>query len=347
MTAIADIVLAGASGSGVIVGWSGSGKLMRADTLQALESAGLPSSWAPGSKSAAAHASAALMGLRNRGYVVRRQAKPDSADARWLVMRAQLQGGNVGDYAGRIALTVELTGDAMSVQGDDRSLIDAVTADYTMRLQCEQYSAGEVTAWLRRTLYRQCGATSLGIGYYVPAHGRFNATALCAAVSKVWGIAWIVPPLPVMTSPELQAGLARGFADDVAAIQRSFDNAPTELTAVNANKLMAQLERIHERVVAYRALCGDEAIMGPVAAMAALHAKLADIVTTDNGVALRFSLLELVPIVEQPKPDSTWARLDARVAAILPQPVAPEPMPEPALPVLGESSDRFSLLELD
>lgn len=380
MTTINEIIVAGAiaEGHGAIVGWSGLGTLSRARIIAALAATGLPADWAPAAKSTIAHAGRSLRALKHRGYVVRRARRGTEMttwDARWIVFRADASGAKVGDVAGEVVLSVELHGDDLLLVGD-LELGELVRVAYVARRDAELYSAGDVTGWVRRLLYRECGATAFGVGYYIPQPGRERATRIVSAVAgeASWGAGWINPLLPVATSDELRIGIARGLVDDVRGVSRSLESARAQaqrekradVTPATAARLLGELAKIHERVVAYRLLCGDAIIAGPVAEIAALRQTLGSL--TDDA-SLRFAMLDLndaaeparqpEPVASSPAERAADVALAARRASapVVPSRLTRGPAPAPveqakvesALEKLEKSDaeQRFSLIELD
>jgi hypothetical protein len=295
---------AAAEGYGALAGWAGLGELRRAEILAALAEADLPADWAPVAKSAIAHAGGAVAALNNRGYISRRARTETTRGtrrdwkARWVVAVADAAAAEVNEPVGRVVLSVELRdGDDLAIEGH-AALAERVRGEYAALREAEIYAAGDVTAWLSRILSTRCGATRFGTGYYVPAAGRETANKLSAALKKRWGAGWIAPLLPVATSDELKVGVASGLADDVAGIKRSLEarretakrENRTDARPGEAAALGRELADIHERVAAYRLLCGDAVVAPIVAEIAALRETLRKL--TDDA-SLRFSLLEL------------------------------------------------------
>lgn len=310
-----SIVISGqaAEGSGAIAGWRGAGPLRRADIIAAVAAAECPASWAPAPKSNKAHAGHAVRRLDNLGYVVRAARRPSKTpaglpvewDARWIVSQSHATDAVVGDAAGQVVLTVELTGDELRCEGG--AALGAQVTEIFAELQAEEVmQAGDVTEWLARVLVRELGATRFGFGYYVPSGSRARANALCAAVAAQWGHAWICPLLPVATTDELKLGIARGFNEDIRAVANALRDAQEAARANGAKmlpgraaQLLRSLDEIRERIVAYRAFCGEEAIRVGVAALNAIGEELASLCTKSDQ---RFAALELDAPASEPAP---------------------------------------------
>ena len=390
-----EVILAGASaeGSGALVGWSGLGSLSRSEILAALAAAGLPAEWAPRSKSATAHAGEVVGRLNLRGYVSRRAKASDRRPgerrrdwaARWSVFRVDASSAQIGEAAGSVVLTVELgrESDELRLGGDPR-LSAEVDREYRDLRDGEVYQAGDVTSWLARLLRERCGATTLGVGYYVPTGGREVASRIAGALAERWGCGWIHPLLPVATSDELRVGIARGLADEVRKVRASLESQRETARGENradvapgvAGALLRSLESAQDRLAAYRILCGDDVIAPVAAAIRALHAELGALV---DDASLRFALLDLsippaAPVVES-RPAPAERAADAALAARrgdserLPRPAeieaeaerraafwrarSTDPTPESTQepdddsPLSRDQKERFGLLELD
>lgn len=302
-----NIIMAGqaAEGSGAITGWRGQSYLTLGSIVELLESAGLPTSWAPTAKSAKAHAGQAIRNLNNLGFVVRaakrsEQSKLQQAigwDARWVVSRAMASTGGVGDAMGEIVLTVELHDGALKLAGAPLLMIQ-VQGAYDELRNAEAFAAGDVTTWLASLLITHCGATGFGTGYYIPQGQRSIASKLIAAVCCRWGRSWIFPLLPVATTDELRQGISRNLIEDITSISDSLASLRATATKENraeiqpgqAAALLRNLKAIQERVAAYRELCGDALIAPAVLSITLLHETLSKL-TDDTSV--RFSLLDL------------------------------------------------------
>lgn len=336
-----------AEGQGALAGWRGQGSLTRAAIVQALADAGLPASLAPAAKSARAQAGDAVRRLNGRGFVVRAGKRTAAEkvreragerlwDARWIVSRSHAETAEVGDAAGQVVATFELWGD--DLRGEGPGIVREVIEIFEALRDSEIYAAGDVTTWLQRVLYREMGATGYSIGHFVPAQHRASANALCAAMSTRWGRSWSVPLLPVATSDELRAGIARSLADDVAAISDSIsaavisaaDEGRSQMTPGRAMQLLRSLSEVAERLAAYRPLCGEAAIAPIIVRLNELTTGLNALVT---DTARRGAMLELD---DAPRP-----------VAIVEPLVEYEPPPAPApaaRPSYGFRAPRTSAL---
>jgi hypothetical protein len=328
----ASEVVAGASadGHGALIGWSGMGELSRSVVLSVLRAAGLSETWAPRAKSATAHAGHAIGLLNHHGYIARRAKGSDTPRgagrrqwrARWVVAVADASTAEVGEKVGEVVLSVELPseGDDLILTGS-ASLAARVRAEYAGLRDAEIYQAGDVTAWLARTLRDHCGATSFGVGYYVPAAGRAVAGRLAAALSARWGAGWICPLLPVATGDELRVGIARGLADDVRTVATALESArkaaraesppKSEIGPGKAAGLLRDLGAVQDRLAAYRLLCGDAVIAPIVAEIGALAGTLGKLA---DDASLRFALLDLSVPVSQPAAEPERASPAQRAA---------------------------------
>ena len=313
------IVISGqaADGHGAIGGWRGSGPLMLSQIKLALRASELPEAWAPAAESCKAHAGEAVRQLNARGFIVRAARRSDQDrrveratgrrwDARWTVARSSAETALVGESAGAVILTIELHGDELTCEGN--AVLGAEVREiFAAKRDAEAFQAGRVTEWLARILINELGATRFGLGYYVPAGSRARANRLCAAMMARWGRSWICPLLPVATSDELRAGIARGFEEDVQAIAtavraakvEAFEAGKVEMSSGKAASLLRSLAEVNERVIAYRALCGDAAIRAAVEDIRGMHEELRGIA---GDAAQRFALLELDAPAESPAP---------------------------------------------
>lgn len=303
MTITNENIIAGAAaeGHGAIIGWKGEGELTRAQLLQALAAAGLPAAWAPEPKSSVAQAGRAVASVADRSYRTSRAPAVKGATwaARWIVEHVNAASAQVGDAAGSVVLTVELSkGGELTCQGR-RDVATEIETRYAELTGAELYQAGDVTGWLRQTLYQRAGATAFGIGYYVKADGRDVASRLAAAMVELeWGSGWIAPLLPVATSDELRIGIARGLTDDVRRVAASLESERaaarrddrTEIRPGQAAALLRELAEVDTRTDAYLALCGAEIMAPTVAEMRALHATLSALC---DASAVRFAMVEM------------------------------------------------------
>ncbi|MDP2607241.1 MAG: hypothetical protein Q8S00_32290 [Deltaproteobacteria bacterium] len=198
-------------------------------------------------------------------------------------------------------LTAELRdGDSTLHLDGPSEMVAELRERYLARIAAETLNAGDVTTWLARTLRDRCGAARYAVGYYLPAGGREIAERLVAAMSVRWGAGWASPLLPVASGPELVAGLARGFFDEISRVAGSLATAreaaraasppASEISAAIAARLLRDLGDVSERADAYRVLVGADALAPAVAELARLHAELTPLA---DGASVRFALLEL------------------------------------------------------
>lgn len=373
-TNIADIIVAGsiAEGNGALAGWSGLGTMTRIGIIASIEEAqdatGLAvlsaPFLAPSAKSDVGHAGEALRSLNQTGFIVRAARgarwetnglkKSRAYRARWTVVIADASAAKVGEAAGRVVLTAELhDGDSELRLEGHPDLAAQVGERYVASRDAEVYSAGDVTAWLSRVLINTFGCARFAVGYFVPPASRTAVEALCSALAARWGRAWICPLLPVADSDQLRAGLARGFSDEIARVERSVDGAEGKgkLTETTAAAFLRELADVDQRADAYRALCGDAAMAPAIAKLAALSERLREIA---SDAAVRFALLDLDgPTAAEraaaaPAPRLSPAERAAEKAAPRPRDVRDDP--EAAIYQAEADPDtaaRFSLLELD
>lgn len=314
----AQVIVHGARAAheGVLVGWHGGGTLTRAKLAAALAEQEVEAEWLPASKSADAHLGAAMYAQRS-GRVVRclgagrwkkNKETGDKARAyrvRWAVVSLDREQAQVGGQAGEYSLLADLTDESddlvIAHDGSEAmaTLGQAIRAEYERRRGEEIYSAADVTRWLRQTLTRRCGAARYSVGWYVPQEHAETAERLLLALDAcAWGTDLTVPALPVVGSEALAKGIARNFAGEVDAVSRGLereraaarDRGEIEVSVKVAGRLLRDLREVHDRALAYRALCGDDALAETRARMAVLLNELGEI---NGAAAQRFALLEL------------------------------------------------------
>jgi hypothetical protein len=328
------IILAGAAadGHGALAGWRGQGRVERATLLAALAEAGLPESWAPRSKSAVGHAGAVVDRCSHSGLIARRARgaaweRPPAGGrrrdyaARWVVAVNQAAAGRIGASVGTVAVVAELRdgSDDLHVTHDEHpdfaALADRIRAEYRAARDAEAYDSHDVTDWLRAVLVRECGAARFGSCLYVPAHGRDVAERLCAALSARWGVEWIAPLLPVATSSQLSAGLARGLDQDAAAVEADLASERaaarakqrTEVSPTVAVRLLGLASAVADRCDRYEPLCGAPALAPVRARLAALRSELDRLA---DSTSVRGSLIEM-----DGAPTKAAARVSTRPAS--------------------------------
>lgn len=304
------VVGAQEAGSGVLLGWAGLGEHTLPGIRAALTRAGLPETWAPNSRSAHAHAAAALTTLTTSGRILRsergRRARsttwidgtPRSHVARWTV--GNPTHGSVGDAMGIVALSAGLTSDGQLDLTGDTDLVNHVRAEFNRRVDSEVYPAGEVTYWLRAVLVTRFAAVRLGANWYVPARHATPAERLCEELARGWGADWILPALPVATTNQLRAGLVRGLASDADAVLAEFemqrasaraDRPGGDIGPRAAATLLGKVKDIYQRSASYREMLGSEYVAG-------IRTKLEEVIgqiepLCDASVS-RFAMLDLV-----------------------------------------------------
>lgn len=289
-------------GSGILVGWAGSGELKQYESTTALARAGYPMEWGLKSRSAHAHASAAVNTLAQAGRIIKPVGKGRNSfgrfyTARWTVGNAI--NANVGDKFGQVILTCELsTAGTLTIEGD-ASLAARVREDFDRRMVGEVYPAGDVTEWFRKVLISRFSAVRLGGNWYVPERYSDGAERLCGELAKFWGLDWILPALPVATTNQLRAGLVRGLAKEVTAVIAEFETqrasarkakAGSDIGATAAAALLNKLRDVHDRAKSYADLLGSEAVR---VVRENLAAGIAVIEPLAGDSAQRFNLMEL------------------------------------------------------
>lgn len=293
---------AAASGNGALMGWTGSGRMTRGAIVSALATAGMPTEWAPTSKSAHAYAGQAVKLLDGSGYVTRAErsrgqqatTSTRSYRARWIVGEVGVVVADATSRAfGQRVLTVTLgAGDALTFEGRD-ALAQTVRESYEAQRAAESYEAGEVTAWLRNILIARFRAVRLGGVWYVPAKFVADAEKLCTSVSKLWGQDWIVPALPIATSQQMLTGIRNGIVEEVAAIERELREArderqkkgEPEITSRLAARLLVDVGTVAERLRHYSVLLGETHTAPVRARLESLRGSLEPLA---DGLAQRF-----------------------------------------------------------
>lgn len=289
-------------GSGSLVSWSGHGEISRTDLLALLAAVGA-ASWAPAPRSAHAYAAAAVASL-GTSYTVRATRAPTVTEvsdrgkpvtriltveergwsARWAIGRVAGEGA-VGDAYGRIALVVSLLPDGatLDVTGPTE-LADAVRAEFARLAAGEVLAATTVTTWLAASL-KSAGSVKLGRNWYVPSASRKKAEAVTAALEAVWGSDWL--NVPVATSAQLVAGLAKGLTAEVDAVLAKADEGDG---ARRTATLLGDLRDVGERARSYAAILGDAATK---VVRDRIAAAIAEVTASLDPAALRGIALEL------------------------------------------------------
>lgn len=295
-------------GSGVLVGWGGLGEMTRGRLVAALIEAGLSGVvLPPDAKSAHAQAGHALATLTSRGYVVRAVRKGRGASgarrenqqfrARWTVGAVGHTGG-VGDAFGTTLLVATLTthGGTLILEGREE-LRAEVQAEFERRIAAETYTATEISQWLKDVMRANFRAVAVGGMFYVPKRHASNAERLCEMMAALhWGRDWMLPALPVSTSDQLKAGLARGIIDEARDVldqleaQRKVarDAGRADVGERAAVSLIGKLRAVAERALMYGAILGTEQL---ARVRAAVVGAIADIEPLCGDVAMRGALI--------------------------------------------------------
>ena len=150
-----------AENCGAFTGWDGRGSLDRATLVACRETANLPQSANPPSKSDVNYLGKAVRDLTNLGYVVRsaktpKYTKNDAGVAsrpfrkRFVVAVADAAVANIGEPVGTVVMIATLKDDDSEVilEGNP-DLCARVQAEYEAAMGAESFTAGEVTQWLR------------------------------------------------------------------------------------------------------------------------------------------------------------------------------------------------------
>jgi hypothetical protein len=216
--------------AGVLIAWSGLGRLTRAQLAEVLASVGASDTWLPAAKSARAQAGRVAELLVGSGLVVRATRAAGQSvtargfKARWTV--GTVDHAQLGDRYGKTIMTIVLgQDDQLTVEAapgfEERAAY--VTAEFGRRVGAEEYDAGDVTSWFRSLLTMRLGAMPLGGCVFVPASRSECAEAIGTALSKIWGTAWMIPGIPVTGSTQLRAGLVHGIEAEVVALVTEID----------------------------------------------------------------------------------------------------------------------------
>lgn len=294
-----------ADGHGVLVGWSGKGRLTRGALLDAIA---LLAVKAPQATSARAQAGRVMSDLTGLGYVVRvaREGAGQANHTMWTVGRVNHRSA-VGAELGSVEMRATLRPDGtISTEGNE-GLGLQVQAKYAALVEGEIYQAGDITSWLGRTLSVAYDAVRFGVGWYVPARHAAHAAELCATVSKIWGTDWIVPALPVATSDQLRDGIVRGLTSEVDALmarlatERATADAAAKAKDGRASSVgdigpkrgqtfLHELRGIGARIVAYGQILGEERLASAQEQVRQAVAELETVLGDDySGIAARFA----------------------------------------------------------
>ena len=297
---------AAAEGDGAIVGWNGLGELTRAQIAEILTAADA-SAWMPESRTATAQGAQAVS-VVGGSFVVRAVRAPKASAtrtataeergwvARWQIV-ASTDGGTLGDSFGTVVAVASISADgAMTVEGNEE-IATAIRAEYARITGAEIFRANDITKWFSSNLIA-VGSVRFGVGYYIPASARAIAERVLAHLSPVWGTDWIVPAVPMATSAQLRAGLAKGLSAEVTAVLSDLDrqrnlarkNGNSDVGSRSAATLLRDLRAVADRAASYETLLGScvSSVRADIAAaIATIEPLLGD-------TALRGEALEMV-----------------------------------------------------
>lgn len=262
-----------AEGHGVLVGWSGKGKLTRGALVDAIEGTGIKP---PVATSARAQAGRVMSALTASGLIVRvaRDEKGPAGTTMWTVGKVNHRSA-VGSELGSVEMRATLTAAGELVTEGNAALGEVARTQYRAAVDAELYQAADVTGWLGQALRTAYDAVRFGVGWYVPARHAEAAGKLCAAVSAVFGCDWIVPALPVATSDQLRDGIVRGLTSEVDALMArmateratadaaakakySRGSSTGDIGPKRAGTFLVELRAIGARIVAYGQVLGEE-----------------------------------------------------------------------------------------
>lgn len=305
-----------AEGSGVLVGWSGRGKLTRGALVEALGSISGVGVKAPVATSARAQAGRVMSSLTALGYVVRvARAGTVAANGTLWTVGSVNHRSVVGAELGSVELRATLQADGRLITEGHEALGAKVAADYAALIADEIYQAADITGWLGHTLATVYDAVRFGVGWYVPARHAHAAGELCAVVSKIWGADWIVPALPVATSNQLRDGIVRGLTSEVDALMARLaterGNAQTEyedrvathkatqtdlmrgrgdIGPKRGQTYLTELRGIGTRIVAYGQVLGEERLASAREQVRQAVVELETVLGDENsGISQRFA----------------------------------------------------------
>jgi len=299
-----------ADGHGVLVGWTGAGDMTRAQFLERLATANVPTEWAITAKDPAVQLTRAVKAAGGTDYNAEQTLKTDitfaEGEREWSSQWSLVSGGAsavaVGNAFGRIALVVTLYTDTPEPElvfdgNGDALLCQEVREQFAARTGAEQYIASDITKWLAATLKTRCKAIRYGGNWYVAKKHRAVAESLVDAF-KTWGKDWMNPPLPIATSAQLAQGLANGLMAEVddelqkleqqRATHREKHGQDAEIGSRAAQSFMLRFRAVAERVAAYAQLLGDECVAQCRDKVRAAMAEL-DGIVDDSGISERFA----------------------------------------------------------
>jgi len=294
-----------AEGCGVLVGWSGKGKLTRGALVAAIAEHDVKP---PAATSARAQAGRVMSALTGSGYVVR-IARGGGAVTQWTVGVVNHKSA-VGSELGSVEMRASLSADGTLTTEGSEGLGAKVRAEFAALVGEEIYQAGDVTSWLGGVLASRFDAVRFGVGWYVPARHAEAAGKLCATMSKIFGVDWIVPALPVATSDQLRDGIVRGLTSEVDALMARLateratakinaDAAPLrqpgkipsgDIGPKRAGTFLVDLRGIGARIVAYGQVLGEERLACAREQVRQAVIELESVLGDDySGISARFS----------------------------------------------------------
>lgn len=315
-----------AAGSMMQASWTGEGQ----STCEAFNAKLAPlglGHFAPTPSSAIRYAGDAVAALRGRDYDTTRLTSADlpaGINARWLVGR-KLSGAAIkaGDAYGTALLVVSLHDDETISFDGDATLAATVRATYDAATAKETLRSNTLTPWLSGLLRNYFRGVKRGHVWYVPAGCADEARKLIEAIAPLWGDHEL---MPVTTGKDLMRSLTRGLADEIAALEKDYDEktdaardsaekkarklaAERKLTgthgedalvkrardtatctAHNANTILSKLGLVAARIEGYAATLGDDSVAGLKDRIATLRSAL---MLHADDTALRAEMLEL------------------------------------------------------
>lgn len=189
--------------------------------------------------------------------------------ARWMIGTTSTQasvGGAYGDVV--MVATLDNMG-KLWLDSKNTQIADRVRADFESSVASENYSAADISDWLKSTLVSRFRAARVGGNYYVKHTHAEAAERFLTAFARRWGQNWLIPALPVATSEQLRTGIASGLAREVDDVLTEYRDAVTkaksesrEMGARLASSLHDKLRTLAERAAAFSLLLGAHHVHG-------------------------------------------------------------------------------------
>lgn len=275
-------VVAGArsEASYLMLAWNGAGELSRGSLVTALleleADHGVRVS-PPAAKTAHAHLGKAVDLLRYKGFKVSaergRNRRDRAVRAAWVIGEGNTR-GDIGDNFGRIVMRVTLNPDdtvSYSYEDGYAGMADEVSAEYRRTSGAEMYPPGDVTQWMNGILRMNFRAVRMGQVWVVPSDKARAAEQFCQALADrcEWGRDWMLPGIPVTSTTQLIAGMARGLMEEAKQVLKDLEyqrtqaqNTPRkEIGPAAAATLLARLQVISERVTSYATALGSDVVV--------------------------------------------------------------------------------------